>query len=64
MSAILFIKDNSGTVDQNDVKKHHETYKNKSKIEFRIKDAEIENYACFDLSELSITDEILIQLFN
>jgi Leucine-rich repeat (LRR) protein len=44
------------------VKDIYNDYRKKPKIEFRIKDTELENYEYFDLSNLGLTDELLYEL--
>ena len=46
------------------VKSIYENFKNKPKIELRLKDSEMENYNYLDLSKLYIDDTYLIKLFD
>lgn len=50
--------------DSEDIKNTFTEYNKKSKIEFRITDSEIENYEYFDLSNLNINDNILLNLMK
>ena len=48
----------------NQVKELYDEFKNKASIEFRIKDASLENYEYFDLSALTLTNKLLNHLIN
>ena len=48
--------------ETDDIKNMYSDYSKKPKIELRIKDSEMENYEYLDLSDLSLTDELLNKL--
>ena len=50
--------------ESDDIRLIYDNYKNKPKIELRIKETEMENYEYLDLSDLDIDDQYLIELFK
>lgn len=50
--------------ETDDIKNMYNDFNKKPKIELRIKDSELENYNYLDLSDLSLTDDLLNKLFK
>jgi hypothetical protein len=50
--------------ETDDIKNMYDDFNKKPKIELRIKDSELENYNYLDLSDLSLTDDLLNKLFK
>jgi Leucine-rich repeat (LRR) protein len=50
--------------ETDDIKNMYNDFNKKPKIELRIKDCELENYNYLDLSDLSLTDNLLNKLFK